>query len=175
MRRFLLVWLLALINTGVAAASSGSYRIGPGDMISVTVFGEEDMSLKEVRVGANGSISFALLGELNVNKFTVTELEADLIRRLKDGYLKKPVITVSVLEYRLFYVNGEVKKPGGYNFVEGLTVQKAVSLAGGFSERASKGKIDLERETAPGQIQKNVGLNEAVSPGDVITVGESFF
>lgn len=176
MRRYLLVWLVCLMTTGMALAdSSGSYRIGPGDMLSITVFGEEDMSLKEVRVGTNGTISFALLGELKVNALTVRELEADLIRRLKQGYLKKPVITVSVLEYRLFYVNGEVKSPGGYNFVDGLTVQKAVALAGGFTERASKSKINLERETAPGHVQQNVGLNESVSPGDVITVGESFF
>ncbi|WP_126455613.1 polysaccharide biosynthesis/export family protein [Sulfuriflexus mobilis] len=176
MRRYLLVWLVCLMTTGMAVADSkDSYRIGPGDMLSISVFGEEDMSLKEVRVGTNGTISFALLGELKVNALTVRELEADLIRRLKNGYLKKPVITVSVLEYRLFYVNGEVKNPGGYNFVDGLTVQRAVALAGGFTERASKSKINLERETAPGVVHQSVGLNEAVSPGDVITVGESFF
>lgn len=112
---------------------------------------------------------------MKVNTLTPRELEAELIRRLKDGYLQKPVITVSVLEYRLFYVNGEVNKPGGYNFVDGLSVQKAIALAGGFTERASKEKIDLERETVPGNVRHNVGLNETVSPGDIITVGESFF
>ena len=84
------------------------------------------------------------------------------------------MVTVSVIEYRLFYINGEVKKPGGYNFVEGLNVQKAVALAGGFTERASKDKITIETEVAPGII-KEVGLNNAVNPGDVITIDESFF
>ena len=88
--------------------------------------------------------------------------------------MKKPVVTVSMLEYRLFYVNGEVKNPGGYNYVDGLTVQKAVALAGGFTERASKSKIQLERESNPGE-SINVGLNVRVNPGDIITVEESFF
>ena len=173
--KFITVCLLSLaLMSTAAAATSKSYRVGPGDKLSITVFGEQDLSLKEVRVETNGTISFPLLGELPVNKLTVTELENELIKRLKDGYLKKPVVTVSVLEYRLFFVNGEVKKPGGYNYVDGLTVQKAVALAGGFTERASKSSIQLERESNPGE-SVNVGLNVQVNPGDIITIGESFF
>jgi len=173
--KFFTVFLLSLVlvSAGVAA-SSKSYRIGPGDKLTITVFGEEDMSLKEVRVETSGTISFPLLGELPVNKLTITELENELIKRLKNGYLNKPEVTVSMLEYRLFYVNGQVKNPGGYNFVDGLTVQKAVALAGGFTERASKSKINLERETDSGKTV-NVGLNVPVNPGDIITVEESFF
>lgn len=175
MWRYMLVVVFYLFTASAVADDLTSYRIGAGDTLSITVFGEEDLSLKEVRVGTNGSVSFALLGELKVAGLSNKELEAELILRFKDGYLKKPVITVSILEYRLFYVNGAVKKPGGYSFVNGLTVQKAVALAGGFSERASKEKIDLERENSPGVVQKNVVLSEPVNPGDIITVGESFF
>ncbi len=156
------------------AADNQRYSIGPGDLLSINVFGEKDLSLKEIRVGTNGTISFPLLGEVSVRKMSVRDLEADLTRQLKDGYLKKPVVTVSVIEYRLFYINGEVKKPGGYNFVDGLTIQRAVALAGGFTERASKSKITIESENAPGKIN-DAGLNDAVFPGDVITVDESFF
>lgn len=153
---------------------SPRYQIGPGDLLSVNVFGEEDLSLKEVRVATNSTISFPLLGEVSVRNMNVKEFENELIRLLKDGYLKKPVVTVSVIEYRLFYINGEVKKPGGYSFVDGLTVQKAVALAGGFTERASKDKIIIEYESVPGKVNK-AGLNTAVNPGDIITVDESFF
>ena len=173
--RFITVCLFLLMTIGIATAgSNNSYRIGPGDKLAITVFGEEDLSLKEVRIETNGTISFPLLGELPANKITVAELENDLVKRLKDGYLKKPVVTVSVLEYRLFYVNGQVKNPGGYNFVDGLTVQKAIALAGGFTEQASKSSINLERELDPGKVE-NVGLNVQVNPGDIITVEESFF
>ena len=178
MLRFISVFLLCFSLTGLAsfsfAAENQRYRIGSGDLLAITVFGEEDLSLKKVRVATNGTISFPLLGEVSVRGMSVTEFENTLIRQLKDGYLKKPVVTVSVIEYRLFYINGEVKKPGGYNFVDGLTIQKAVALAGGFTERASKDKITIESEAVPG-IVKKVGLNNAVKPGDVITVDESFF
>ena len=175
MLRFFLVGLLSIFMTSMVAANSNEgYRVGPGDILSIIVFGEEDLSLKQARVGTNGVISFPLLGELKVNNFTLKELEGELVTRLKDGYLKKPVVTISVLKYRFYYVNGEVRNPGGYDFLDGLTVQKAITLAGGFTERASKDKISLEREMEPGKT-KNVDLNEAVNPGDVITVDESFF
>jgi len=168
----LLLFCFSFVSHSYALEKQG-YRIGSGDLLSIKVFGEEDLSLEKVRVGTNGTVSFPLLGELIVSKMTVAELEANLIRRFKDGYLKKPVVTVSVIEYRLFYVNGEVKKPGGYNFVDGLTVQKAVALAGGFTERADKSSITLEREFI--DKKHKVGLNDEVSPGDIITVDESFF
>lgn len=174
MSRFISFLLLCFSFAPLSySIDSQSYRIGSGDLISINVFGEEDLSLKQVRVGANGTVSFPLLGEVVVSNMSVSDLESDLIRRFKDGYLLKPVVTVSVIEYRLFYINGEVKKPGGYNFVNGLTVQKAVALAGGFTERASKSSIIIEREFVDGK--NKVGLNDSVNPGDVITVDESFF
>ena len=178
MSRFIPILLLFLSSISLTsysvAAEKQRYSLGPGDLLSINVFGEDDLSIKKIRISANGTISFPLLGEILVRNMNANELENALIRQLKDGYLKKPVVTVSVIEYRLFYINGEVKKPGGYNFVEGLTIQKAVALAGGFTERASKDKITIETEAAPGKI-KEVGLNNKVNPGDVITVDESFF
>jgi polysaccharide export outer membrane protein len=175
MLRFLTIAFLSVCLASLSAANTTQrYQIGPGDLLSINVYGEKDLSDKDIRVGTNGTISFPLLGEVSVRNMTIRELEVTLIRLLKDGYLKKPVVTVSILEYRLFYINGEVKKPGGYNFVNGLTIQKAVALAGGFTERASKDKITIERERKPGKVTK-VTLNDAVNPGDVITVDESFF
>jgi protein involved in polysaccharide export with SLBB domain len=166
--------LINFTSLSFAADNQQHYRIGSGDLLSITVFGEKDLSLDKIRVGTNGTISFPLLGEVSVRSLSVRELEDALITQLKDGYLKKPVVTVSVIEYRLFYINGEVKKPGGYNFIDGLTIQKAVALAGGFTDRASKSKITIESESEPGKVN-DVGLNDAVFPGDVITVDESFF
>ena len=170
---FMCLSLLSLTPLSFAAEKQ-RYLIGPGDLLAINVFGEDDLSIKEIRVATNSTISFPLLGEVSVREMSAQVLEEKLVRLLKDGYLKKPVITVSVIQYRLFYINGEVKKPGGYNFVNGLTVQKAVALAGGFTERASKDKITIESETEPGKL-KEANLNNAVNPGDVITVDESFF
>lgn len=174
MRFFILFVLAVNVSAIYAADDSQHYRVGPGDVISVVVFGEDDLSLKRVRVSTNGSISFALLGEVDVRDFTASELESELVRRLKDGYLRNPAVTVSVLEYRLFYINGEVKSPGGYSYVEGLTVQKAITLAGGLTARASKEKITLLRE-GKREFAEKVDFTARVNPGDVINIDESFF
>jgi len=152
-----------------------SYVISSGDLLNITVFGEPDLSLDEVRVASNGSISFPLLGEITIKGLSTAMLEKHLVNRLRDGYLKKPKVIVSILEYRMFYVNGEVHKPGGYKYVDGLNVQKAIALAGGFTERASKSKITLIREDFPDEPLHSVELNIEVRPGDILTIGESYF
>ena len=151
------------------------YAIGPGDLLSIRVFGEEDLSIPEIRVNGAGAISYPLLGEIKVLGFNPKKLETHMAKLLQEGYLKDPQVTVSVLQYRLFYVRGEVEKPGGYSYVAGLTIQKGIALAGGFTERASKSKISLVRENNPDEPMKSVGLNALVKPGDIITVGESLF
>jgi len=162
-------------SAAFAENTSANYRIGPGDLLSVVVFGEEDLSLKEVRVRTSGSVSFPLLGEIKVEGLTAQELEDHLTNLLRDGFLRKPEVNVSILKYRMFYVHGAVKQPGGYSYEDGLTVQRAIALAGGFTERASKGKIDLAREEDPDKPLKSVGLNAQVNPGDIVFVGESLF
>jgi len=94
---------------------------------------------------------------------------------LKGDYLVDPSVNVSVVEYRPFYINGEVKTPGGYPYQPGLTLRKAVALAGGFKERASKTKISLLSERALDGKQRQVGIDEVLNPGDIITVEQSFF
>jgi polysaccharide export outer membrane protein len=167
----------ALIVSFLFSTSFGfeEYRIGAGDLLSVKVFGEDDLNLEKVRVGSNGSISFPLLGAVSVLGITAGELESRLTKMLLDGYMKKPKVTVSILEYRMFFVEGEVNEPGGYMYVDGLTVQKGIVLAGGLTERASKKKIKLIREKHPDEPLESVGLNLSVNPGDIIIVGVSFF
>ncbi|MCB1877504.1 MAG: polysaccharide export protein [Chromatiales bacterium] len=171
----ILLFLLSCYAGFATADDGGQYSISAGDLISIIVFGEDDLSLERVRVAGDGTISFPLLGEVMVRGRTARQLEFDLTVRLADGYLRKPEVNVSVVEYRLFYVNGEVENPGGYPYRDGLTVQKAVALAGGFTERASKSKITLVRESASDATGEAASLGTRVSPGDVITVGESFF
>ncbi len=152
-----------------------AYRVDTGDRISITVYQEPDLSVNDVRVKADGTISYPLLGDLHVAGSTSQELQNLVLRKLLDGYLKKPSVTVSIDSYRLYYIKGEVTRPGGYTFVDGLTVAKAVALAGGYTERASESKISLIRESDPDNALEAVSVNTAIRPGDIITVGESFF
>ena len=170
----LLFGLLWAFAAQVQAQQLSQYRLGADDEISVSVFNEPDLSLAKARVAANGSISMPLIGQVQVKGLTVEEAEAEITRMYLGDYLKKPDISISIVEYRQFYVNGEVDKPGGYSYREGMTIQRAISLAGGFTERASRSKIRLMRENDPNNVT-SVDLNTPVQPGDVITVEESFF
>ncbi len=172
----MLCWLAAMSVVAAAPAEdfSASYELGPGDLIAIQVFDEPELSV-ESHIGDRGNISYPFLGELQVKGLTAPGLERLITKRLKGPYLVNPVVTVSIREYRPFFVNGEVAKPGGFPFSPGLTVRKAISLAGGFEERANKGRINVVRETDPGRAPRAIGLDDGVLPGDIITVERSFF
>jgi protein involved in polysaccharide export with SLBB domain len=162
-------------DAGTSRSGAIDYRIDTGDRVSITVYQEPDLSVTGVRVKANGTIAYPLLGDLSVAGLTSQELQNLVTTKLLDGYLKKPSINVSIDSYRLYYIKGEVNRPGGYAFVDGLTVAKAVALAGGYTVRASESSITLVRESDPETPLEKAGTNTPIRPGDVITVGESFF
>jgi len=152
-----------------------SYKLGPGDQISIRVLGEDDLKREKVRLSDASTISFPVLGEIRVKGMTVGALEDYITKGLKGRYLLDPKVTIAIEEYRNFFVNGEVEKPGGYPYSPGLTVRKAVSIAGGFKERASRDKISVIRDDDSTQTPKKVDLNAPVLPGDIITIEPSFF
>ncbi|MBU3023744.1 polysaccharide biosynthesis/export family protein [Aestuariibacter sp. A3R04] len=158
----------------VSAQDLTQYRLSADDVISVTVFNEPDLSLKEARVSSSGTIAMPLIGQVAVRGLTLTDVEQEIHRMYLGDYLKKPDISVSIVEYRQFYVNGEVDKPGGFSYREGMTVERAITLAGGFTGRAAKNKIFIVREDAEG-APISAKLTTLIRPGDVITVEESFF
>jgi len=169
---------VGVAGTPAAATSPtppGAYRIGAGDKVSVTVYREPDLSVSDVKVGPDGAIAFPLLGDLHVAGLTSKELQRLVTDRLADGFLKQPNVIVNVDRQQLYFIKGEVSAPGGYTYVEGLTVEKAVALAGGFTERAAKDDITVVREGSPAQPMRTVPPGLQVLPGDVITVEESFF
>ena len=171
----ILLILVSGILSQAAHADLENYHLAADDTISITVYDEPDLSLKKTRVATNGTIAVPLLGQIKVSGLTIAEVESELSALFADGYLKKPAITVSIDEYRFFYINGEVKKPGGYSYRDGLTVHKAVTLAGGFTERAAKKSITLTHEKSPEKSSTGVKLTDHIRPGDIITIKESFF
>jgi polysaccharide export outer membrane protein len=168
-----LVLLFGLATPALAQAqgSADTYSLGPGDQIIISVFGEDDLSM-DVRLGDSGTLNYPLLGTLQVEGLTVNQLEELIADGLKGDYLVDPDVTVSMKEYRRFYLNGEVRKPGGYPYEPGLTLEKAIALAGGFTEFASKKKIEVKRSAGEAEQSVRIRLTDAVYPGDVITVPE---
>ena len=167
---------IIMLSTGSALANDDTktkYRLGSGDKIAIHVFGEEDLSI-ESYLSDMGTVSFPLLGEITAKNITPSQLETRITDLLRGDYLVNPKVNVSILEYRQIYVNGEVKKPGGFPFIPGLTVRKAISIAGGYSDRASKDNVSIIPENDP-EDEHDVELDSLVNPGDIITVKESFF
>ena len=172
-----IVLLAALASQASFAAPPelSSYKLGAGDVITIRVLGEDDLKRDHVKLSDAGTVSFPVLGEIKVKGMTVGALEEYVTSGLKGRYLLNPQVTVSIDEYRNFYVNGMVEKPGGYPYSPGLTVRKAISIAGGFKERAARDKINVIHDDDPKQTPQKVDLSTALLPGDIVTVEESFF
>ena len=163
-----------------AAAETGGeslsrYKLETGDVISITVYGEEDLKREKVRLTDAGTISYPVLGEIQVRGKTVGDLEKFITDGLRGTYLVNPRVAVTIDEYRPFFVNGQVSNNGSFPYQPGLTVRKAVAIAGGFRERASQSKITIVRDGDATHTPIQADLNTPIHPGDTITVGESFF
>jgi protein involved in polysaccharide export with SLBB domain len=194
MPRMFIFFVFSFLSIASFANESGvsGYRLGAGDVIRISIYDEADLSL-ELRIGLSGQISYPLLGDVVVSGLTPKLLEQKLTSGLKGPYLVAPSVSVSIIQYRPFYVIGEVKKPGSYAFQPGLTVDKAISISGGFTERASKGSIYVihddrkprvkQEDGLEGEKQdedkreekKQVELYDVIQPGDVVTIEQSFF
>jgi protein involved in polysaccharide export with SLBB domain len=157
------------------AGGNSDYRLGSGDHLRITVFGEQDLS-GEYQVDGSGKMAFPLLGQVQAGGMTAGELQNQLSHALSPAYIKNPAVSVEVLTYRPFYIVGEVQKPGSYPYVSGMTVINAVALAGGFTYRAKENRFELTRSGPNGQKQQfDASQLTPVQPGDVITVPERFF
>ena len=174
--RFIVVVAVLLCRPLWAAPPElSSYKLGAGDVISIRVLGEDDLKRERVKLSDAGTLSFPVLGEVQVKGLTVGGLEDYITKGLKGRYLLNPQVTVSIDEYRNFYVNGMVEKPGGYPYSPGLTVRKAITIAGGFKERAARDKLNVIHDDDPKQMPHKVDLATVLLPGDILTVEESFF
>jgi len=167
-----------------SAATDDNYRIGVGDLIDVQVYDEPDLS-REIRVLTDGSIALPLLGTFKADGLTVTELEQKITRMLGEKYLVNPQVIILVKEFSNVFVFGEVRNPGSFPIYGRLTVFQAITLAGGFTEVASKRvkvirtdrgqeityEVDIEKLTKKGDTSEDIELRA----NDRVVVARSFF
>ena len=167
----LLLLLVCALDVGAAELASprDGYRIGANDVIRIQVFGEDDLTV-ESKVSGEGKLNYPLLGMLQVEGRTIEELQQELAVRLAAGYVRQPKVSVSIVRHRNFYVSGEVKTPGGYPYEEGLTVQKALSIAGGFTEKAEKQALKVTRLTEGRVETLTIGPDDVIQPNDILMV-----
>jgi polysaccharide export outer membrane protein len=161
----------------VAVAASGgdeAYRLGAGDKLRVIVFNEPTLS-GEFTVGATGALAMPLIGDIDAEGSTVKELADEIVKKLADGYLRDPRVSLAVLTYRPFYILGEVSKPGEYPYSSNLTVMNAVARAEGFTYRANKRKVFIKHAGQTVEAQVDLTPDLEVKPGDTIRIGERYF
>ena len=159
-----------------APAAPAPYTLGPGDKIRVTVFGEQGVN-GEYSVGPDGAVAMPLIGNVPARGRTVGELQAAITTKLAAGYMLDPRVSIDVLNYRPFYILGEVNRPGQYPYSDALSVAQAVATAGGYTYRAGTGRVFIRRaDKLTEEAYSLKGVNQVwVMPGDTVRVGERHF
>lgn len=177
--------LLALLVPALAACggprpsqpapepTNTAYEIGSGDKLRVMVFGQERLS-GEYQVDGSGNVAFPLIGSVEAGGKSGPELETAMEQRLSQ-YLKEPDVSIEVLNFRPFYVVGEVREPGDYPYVDDMSVMNAVAIAGGFTYRAEEDEFVIQRKNGKKTEEFAAQPTTEILPGDVVIVRERFF
>jgi polysaccharide export outer membrane protein len=186
--RIVLVLLFASAGTAQALAQSATpaalapaasvtdenYRLGTGDKLRITIYGEEDLS-GHFLVDGSGQVQLPLIGQVKAAGLTIHEFTGELTTAYQNGYLKDPKVSVEVENYRPFYIMGEVNKPGEYPFESGLNVLGAIALAGGYTYRADDTEVYVRRNGSPKEVTMPADASTKINPGDIVRVSERIF
>jgi polysaccharide biosynthesis/export protein len=160
---------LLVLASPLLAGQSGDYVVGAQDVLTVTFWDQSDLSGK-YSVGADGTFAFPMVGRIKAGGMKVREVEAELKKRLADGYFKDPQLSVSIEEYRSqrIFIVGEVRNPGTYPLTGDMTLIEALAHAGSITADASREAV-IVRPRA-GQAAGGPTLPEQSGAADVVRV-----
>lgn len=150
------------------------YRLGPSDRVRITVFGEPELSGEYV-VDAEGFVSLNLIREVRAQGLTVREFQRTVEQKLSPNYLRDAKVSAEVLNFRPYYILGEVNRPGEYPYSNGLTVLNAIATAEGFTYRANKKVVLIKGSKTNSERQMELTPSIRVEPGDTIRIKERLF
>ena len=122
-----------------------------------------------------GKISVPLIGHVHARGATTRSLEGTIKARLGVQYVKDPHVTVDISQNRPFFILGEVRQAGQYPYVSGMTVQQAIAIAGGFSERANERNVQITRRINGFFEKIDVPTDYVLLPGDTVQINERWF
>lgn len=182
---FLLLFTILVTPLGLGCARGGAlppldngtvgeYRLDSGDRLRIIVFGQPDLT-GSFTVDGSGMISMPLIQDIGARGLTPAELEEAISTELQKGVVRSPSVSAQIEEYRPFFILGEVRSPGQYPYVHGMTVLSAVAIAGGFTYRAQMQYVSITRTAVDGAVEARAERNALIRPGDVIHVLERFF
>lgn len=167
-----------MVGTGerytAASAPREDYRLGIGDKLRVNVFREDSLS-GEFQVNSDGNLSFPLIGDVKALGGTIAQVSETVRTRLADGYLKDPRVSIEVMNFRPYFILGEVKTPGQYPYQIDLTVMNAIATAQGKTPRADGRAVWIRRSGEEKEVLYRLTPDLRVEPGDTIRIGERLF
>ena len=155
-------------------AQQPGYTLDSGDRLRIVVFGQDGLT-NSYAVDASGNIDMPLIGAVAARGFTTDQLASRVADKLRDGFIREPHVAVEVEAYRPFFILGEVTQPGQYPYVANMTAETAVAIAGGFTPRASRKSVILNRNYYGRPMRVAVPLTFPLRPGDTINVQERWF
>ncbi len=158
----------------ISVVHAGEYLLGAGDRVEIAVYNEPDLQVN-VKIGKSGFISFPFLDDVQVIGLSTEEVEEKIRSGLLGDYLVDPQVSVSISAYRPFFIHGQVMRPGGYPYQDGLRLDKAIALAGGLSNRASASDWKVTRIVDGKTMTIKVDIATQVKPDDIIKIEQSFF
>lgn len=152
----------------------GPYRLDTGDIVRLTVYGEDQLS-NNFQVDDAGQLSLPLVGSVEVRGLTTREAASRIGAVLAQGFIRIPDVAVEVAEYRPFYIQGAVNASGKYVYVYGMTVRAAIATAGGYTDTANRTAATIYRKQGDQMARGRVGLDFLIYPGDTIVIEERTF
>lgn len=161
--------MLGFMAPELAAAADSAYQLRQGDLVMISVWREEALQ-KQAIVLPDGSITFPLVGRIEVVGLSTPEVERLIAAKLKE-YIPEPVVTVVIagIEGNRAYILGKVTKPGPLTISGPITVLQAISIAGGFDKFADEGGIKVIRSKTDGKEIISVRYKDIISGKDMST------
>ena len=156
--------------------NASRYQLGSGDKLRINFRGEHYSDLSgDYEIVGDGIAALPLVGNIYLGGKTVSEAAKTIKSAYKPGYIKDPEINVQVLNYRPFYIWGQVDEPGKYPHINGMTVLEAVVIAGGFIglariDQSKQEYFKIIRGDDPSRTERDARQKTVVMPGDVIEV-----
>ncbi len=163
-----------VVQAAYQSETDGRYLLDTGDKLRVFIYGQPNLS-RIYTVDQQGMISVPLIGNVTARGLTTYGVDAVITEKLGRDLVRDPQVTVDIQENRPFFILGEVRNAGQYPFVSGMTIETAIAIAGGYSDRASDRKFRITRRDS-GLVETHYGSSDyAVKPGDTVFVYERFF
>jgi len=163
-----------IMAAALPEVTGDAYTLDSGDRLRVVVFGQDGLS-SSYSVDPSGRITMPLIGAVHARGMTTAGLQQAIVTKLKNGFVREPHVAVEVDVYRPFFILGEVTLPGQYPYVPNMSVETAVAIAGGYTPRAFKYRIEVSRPVNGMIERKVVSAAYPVRPGDTINISERWF